>query len=106
MCSRAAQNALGGRTLPTPGSEPPGKCNKGVCHVIMTSQLKIFLKLHYLTDDNRYLLKRKPASDFSHFKNFICLGSKVTSQSTLYCTICILFFLKKYSSQKRDKTFF
>ena len=38
----------------------------------MTSPLKIvfFSNLHYLTEDNRFLLKRKPVSDLPYYKNF------------------------------------
>ena len=33
-----------------------------------------FLNLHYLTKDNRFLLKRKPISDLLHFKIFHLFG--------------------------------
>ena len=38
---------------------------------MITSQSKIiFLEFAYLTKDNRFSFKRKPASDLLHFKNF------------------------------------
>ena len=33
-----------------------------------------FLNLHYLTKDNRFLLKQKPISDLLHFKIFHLFG--------------------------------
>ena len=36
---------------------------------------KTFFNLRYLTEDNYFLLKRKPGPDLPHYKNF-CLWSK------------------------------
>ena len=38
------------------------------------NQKNFFLNLHYLTEDNRFLLKRKPVSNLTHFKSFHLFG--------------------------------
>ena len=60
---------------------------------------KIFLyNFYFLTEDNHVLLKHKPSPDLSTRENFVSLESKMTSQITLNCPICVLYFLKNYLS--------
>ena len=47
--------------------------------------------MHYLTEDNRILLKRKPASDLSHFINFHLF--KVQNDITINDSPHNLFFV-------------
>ena len=50
-----------------------------------------FYNLHYLTEDNRFLLNRKPASDLPHFKNFQLFG--VQNDATTNDLLHNLFFV-------------
>ena len=47
--------------------------------------------MHYLTGDNHFLLKRKPASDLPHFKNFYLFG--VSNNVTINDSFNNLFFV-------------
>ena len=51
----------------------------------------IFWILLYLTEDNRFLFKRKPASDLPHFKNFHLF--KVKNDVTINDSLNNLFFV-------------
>ena len=76
-----------------------GQCHMGFEDFTMTPQSKlIFFNLHFLTDENHFLLKRKAASNLLTCKNFTLLRCKMTSQLPLDCRMCSLYFLKNYWS--------